>query len=112
MNALAIMNFRNASRRNGLHHRPPDLDLMGLKKRPAKTDALWTWLFEQASDADGAVLGSGYPTIWGHYPFETASHDGRGMYGAAAVGTKIETNEPWFARFRLSINYALSTVFQ
>lgn len=35
--------------------RPP-MEMMGLKKRPGDTDKLWTWLEEQAADADGAII--------------------------------------------------------
>lgn len=34
----------------------PDLSLMGLKKRPGDVERLWAWLFEQARDADGAII--------------------------------------------------------
>lgn len=34
----------------------PDLKMMGLKKRPGDVEKLWAWLFEQARDADGAII--------------------------------------------------------
>lgn len=34
----------------------PDLEIMGMKKRPGNIEELWNWLFEQAADADGAIL--------------------------------------------------------
>ncbi len=34
----------------------PPLSLMGRLKRAADTDAIWDWLFEQAADAEYAVL--------------------------------------------------------
>lgn len=34
----------------------PDMSLMGLKKTPADTDKLWEWLFQEAKQADGAIL--------------------------------------------------------
>ncbi|KKO54144.1 DUF4127 family protein [Paenibacillus sp. DMB20] len=34
----------------------PDLSMMGLKKRPGDIEQLWAWLFEQARDADGAIV--------------------------------------------------------
>ncbi|MWV45494.1 DUF4127 family protein [Paenibacillus sp. HJL G12] len=35
--------------------RPP-IEMMGLKKRPGDTHKLWSWLEEQAADADGAII--------------------------------------------------------
>ena len=34
----------------------PPLDIMGVLKTPADTDAVWKWAFENASDADYAIL--------------------------------------------------------
>lgn len=39
-----------------IHLVTPGLERMGLKKRPADVDKLWDWLYEEARDADAAIL--------------------------------------------------------
>ncbi|OPA80536.1 hypothetical protein BVG16_07370 [Paenibacillus selenitireducens] len=34
----------------------PPLEMMGLKKKPADVERLWSWLLEEAADADGAIV--------------------------------------------------------